>query len=814
MLKNYFKTAWRNLRRNKLFSFINIIGLSIGISASLVIYLLVAYDLSFDKEHKGADRIYRVVSDLNFSGMAFYTSGVPGPMSYVLPKEAPGLEVVAPIYLWGDEKVGVPEEGRDQPVVYKKQNHIAFVDHRYFNLIEYRWLAGSPSAALAQPNQVVLTESQAKLYFSKLDPAAIVGKKLYFNDTLVTVVSGIVRDLPYHSDFSMKAFLSWTTLESPSFKLADLKDWGNTSYSSQLWVKLSPGTSPARTASAITAMYPKYHKQPAESHSKFVYGLEPLSELHFNHTYSNFFRDRQAHKPTLYSLLAVAAFLLLLACINFINLTTAQSSQRAREIGIRKTIGSTRRQLLFQFLSETFLLTLIAALLSVALTPFLLKIFADFMPRNLDFNLITQPGIVLFLFLLVILVSLLSGFYPAAVLSSYRPVLVLKNQVQGQGANRAWLRKTLTVSQFVIAQVFIIATLLVSKQIRYSLQKDLGFKKDAIVYFSTDSRDPKERLQLLLEKVKAIPGVELASLSGDVPSSPSTMMDAMIYKDGKKEVETEVQMKFGDTNYIKLFQIKLLAGQPLPYSDTTRGMLINETYAHMLGFQDLREAIGKEIQLDRKKVPVVGVIADFQQQSTRDPIKPLSITSFLEQETDISVSLAPQGPEGGSWKATIDKIGKAWSEIYPGRDFEYNFQDETIAKYYKSEQDIARLLIWATGLAVFISCLGLLGLVIYITNQRTKEIGIRKIVGASVLQLIGLLSVDFLRLIALAFLVAVPIAWWGAHKWLDNFADRTSLNWWIFAAGGLLMLSVAFVILLLRTFKAATANPVVALRSE
>ncbi len=541
--------------------------------------------------------------------------------------------------------------------------------------------------------------------------------------------------------------------------------------------------------------------------------------MHFSPIYGNFFNgDHQAHRPTLYSLLVVAGLLLLLACINFINLTTAQSTQRAKEIGIRKTIGSSRRQLVFQFLSETFLLTLAAVFLSILIAPLLFKMFADFIPKELHFNILAQPGILVFGVVLLAGVSLLSGLYPALVLSSYRPVQVLKSQLptESGSSRRAWLRKTLTVGQFVIAQVFIMGTLLVSKQISYSLNKDLGFRKDAIVYFQTNQHDTtRNRRFVLMEKLKAIPGVAMVSLSSDIPSSDGVWSSEMKYKDGKKEVNTDVELKAGDSNYLRLYEMKLLAGRGLPYSDTVNALIINETYMHTLGFRDPREALGKRVEWnDERPVPVVGVVADFYEQSLHSPIKPLAICSELGNERTVSVALDPGKTGGNSLKAVIAGMKKAWSEVYPEDSFDYQFQDETLAQFYKGEQDTALLLRWATGLTVFISCLGLLGLVIYITNQRTKEIGIRKIVGASVTQIVMLLSSDFLKLVACAFLIAVPLAWWGGHSWLGNFAYQTELSWWIFLAGGLMMGGIAFVILALRTFKAATANPVESLRAE
>jgi len=819
MLKNYFSIAFRNFLRNKIFSLINILGLSIGISASLVIYLLVAYDFGFDKFHKDGDRIYRVVSNLVFSGESYKNSGVPYPMPKAVHNEVSGLDEVAAFRSWeGGPKVSVPGTKNSKPLIFKKQSHIIFADENYFKLIEYNWVAGSPKTSLNQPYQIVLTQSNAKLYFPRLSAMEAIGKELYFDDTIRATVTGIVKDLEQNTDFSFKTFISRASLETTSLKPNGWDDWGALSSSSQLLIKLSPGTTTANIQTQIAKLFKKYYIPNPSFHSTTEHLLQPLSDIHFNTDYDNF-NQRLAHRPTLYGLLAVAAFLLLLACINFINLTTAQASQRAKEIGIRKTMGSSRKQLIFQFLSETFLLTLIATILSIALTPLLLKMFAAFVPEGLHFNLFKQPDIIIFLSILILTVSLLSGFYPALLLSSYKPVLALKNQAYSNtGKTRnAWLRKTLTISQFVIAQVFIIATMLVGKQISYTLNKDLGFKKNAILYFTTNFFDKvHSHKSMLMDKLKAIPEIAMVSLSSDAPSSDGTSSYTLKYKDGKKEVVANVQTKMGDANYIKLFHIKLLAGNNFSPNDTAAGLVVNETYAHILGFTNLQQAVGKYIEWgnDKRKSPIIGVVQDFHQQSLHEIIKPLFIASIPDNEYVFNVALQPKNAEGTIWKTAITKIQKAWKEVYPEDDFEYAFLDETIAKYYGAEQNISALLRWATGLAIFISCLGLLGLVIYITNQKTKEIGIRKVVGASVIQLVALLSKDFLRLVMIAFIIAVPIAWWGAHKWLENFAYKTTLSWWIFLAGGITMLIMAFIILSIRTFKAANANPVKSLRTE
>ncbi len=807
MLKNYFTLAIRNFWKQKIFSLINISGLAIGISAALIIYLLVQYDFSFDKFHKGSDRVYRIVSSTTLPDLSegyYYRSDVPSPMGNAVRNETTGLDEVSLFTTWNDAaKVSVPVQS--VIAVFKKQKNIVYADGHYFNLFNYRWLAGSPETSLQQPNQVVLTESNANLYFPKLSPGETIGREIIFNDTIHSFVSGIVEDFKQNSDFTFKTFISSASLENKT------NTGGNNDLLSQLFIRLSPGSTTLQIQNQVGHLFKKYYP---DLGNKVIstYELQPLSDLHFNNNYSAF-TNRLAHKPTLYGLLAVAAFLLLLACVNFINLTTAQASQRAKEIGIRKTMGSSKAQLIVQFLGETFLLTLIATIVSVAITPLLLKVFSGFIPEGLQFNLTQQPGIILFLLLLTVAVSIISGFYPALVLSGYKPVLVLKNQsFSNIGKSRnLWLRKTLTISQFVIAQVFIIATILVSRQINYTLNKDMGFKKDAVIYFETNADDSvRNRVTVLRDKLKTVPGIETISLSDDPITTTAASSLIMHYQDDKTKLTTIVQVKIADSNFIKLYGLKLLAGNNLQQSDTIKEYIINETYAHILGFQDPQQAIGKYIE----GAPIAGVVSDFHQQSLHLKIEPIAIACVSQEEYVFNIALQRQGAERGVWKTAINQIKKSFKEIYPEDDFQYAFIDESIAKYYRSEQNISRLLIWSTAMSVFISCFGLLGLVIFISNQRTKEIGVRKVLGASVAQIISLLSKDFLKLIAIAFIISLPPTWYGANKWLANFAYRIDLSLWIFIAGGLIMLSFAFFVLGIKAFRAASANPVKSLRTE
>jgi ABC-type antimicrobial peptide transport system permease subunit len=631
-------------------------------------------------------------------------------------------------------------------------------------------------------------------------------------------VSGVVKDIESSTDFTFKEFISYSTINASSFKegLA-VEEWGSVNSGSQFFVKLKNGSAVPNVTKQIQELYKR--NNPNDGFVT-IFNLQPLSNIHFSDEYDNF-NQRLAHLPTLYGLLGVAFILLLLGCINFINLTTAQAAQRAKEVGIRKTMGSSRKQLLFQFISETFLLTIAATIVSLALVPWLLKVFADFIPPALNITMLYKTNVVIFILLLIIAVSLLAGFYPSIILSKYKPALVLKNQSVAAGGQtrKAWLRKSLTVTQFVIAQSFIIAAMVVGKQIQYTLNKDLGFKRDGIITvhasfsFDGDANKMKEERNVLLQKLESIPGIEKICLGGAAPSANGWSASAVKYDNGKKVNETTAEVKYGNKKYFDLYKMKLLAGRYTRPSDSSVEYLINENYARLLGFKNPADAVGILLDRNNKKLPVVGVLKDFYFRSLHTEIKPLIYTANGFGESVFHIALKPS-TDADAWKNTISKIEKAYKEVYTQEDFSYSFVDDVIARFYKSEQNVSRLLKWSTGLAIFISCLGLLGLVIYTTNLRYKEMGVRKVLGASVMQLFGLLSKDFMKLVVIAFVIAAPLAWWASDQWLQNFAYRTSISWWIFAATIVMMVLMALITLSFKTLKTAFENPVKSLRTE
>jgi ABC-type antimicrobial peptide transport system permease subunit len=733
-----------------------------------------------------------------------------------------GVDLAVPLFTLSQPNVLVAEKG-GVPVKFKLQDNVILADGRYFNMFKYNWIAGSEKNALNEPNQTVLTSDQARKYFPRLSYSEMIGRVITY-DTLSVAVTGIVEPIKGNNDFSFHDFISYSTAKNNKALRDELSltNWGGTTSASILFVKLSANATKAGFEKQLNAILKKNSPPRKEDKGNTRdFKLQPLSDLHFNSIYGTFDSGRTANKTTLYGLLVIAAFLLLLGCINFVNLTTAQATQRAKEIGVRKTMGSSRMQLIVQFLCETFFVTLCAVIISVVLAPVILKLFKDFIPAGIEFSLLQHPSLFTFLFALTIMVSLLSGFYPAALLSGYKPVLVLKNQTSSTSSKtrNAWLRKSLTVTQFVIAQFFIMATVLVSKQIHYALTKDLGFKKDAIVIINSPWKNRTlARNRVFMEKLKAIPQVELVGAGRDAPSSDGTHSTEATYKDGKKEIKSELYQKFGDPNYVNVYKLKILAGRNLQYGDSTRAFLINNAYAKLIGFKNPADAVGKYIDNYNgdKKMQIIGVVADFYSESLRSTIKPtcVVIDNSIHFSGTFHIALKPQTAGGTEWKAAIGQMEKAWREIYPEDDFEYNFFDESIAKFYNAEQHTSTLLTWATGLSIFISCLGLLGLAIYNTNQRTKEIGVRKVLGATVGQIVSLLSRELVLLIVLAFVLVTPVAWYAMNKWMESFADRTSISWWIFAVSGGGMLLTALITSSFQTIKAALANPTKSLRSE
>ncbi|HWK05132.1 MAG TPA: FtsX-like permease family protein [Puia sp.] len=841
MLKNYCKIAWRNLISNKSTTAINILGLAIGISACLIIWLATHFELSYDTFHPDKELIYRVVSNIdNPDGRKNYSSQVPYAAALTIRREFTGIEKTANFFSYS-ARVTVPEAGKEAEKGAKKfeenyPSETIIPESSYFDIFSYQWLEGNAATALDHPFQVVLTESRARLYFGSEPLGKIIGRELIYGDSLHLTVSGIVKDWTRHSDLLFKEFISFSTIQSSFLKnVSDLQmatrpTWNMPDYT-QNFVKLAKGTTPAQFEQQTLGMV-KEHMTHKDDRGKIRITLQPLSAIHFDSNYRDFY-SRKVHLPTLYILMGIAAFILFIATINFINLSTAQSMRRAKEIGIRKVLGSNRSSLVLQFLVETFLLTCLAVVLSLLITNIALRIFQDFIPQGLGLDL-ADSFTWIFLLCTILVTSLLAGFYPALVLSSYLPIRTL--QARGRARQKGYLRKGLIVFQFTISLVFIIGTIVIGSQTHYLLSKDMGFKKDAIIGIETSNDYATNKRNILAEKIRQLPGVGMVSACWTPPMINYNHPEGRVLQLKDKPTKIECSERMGDEYYVPIFGLKIIAGQNFkaPHDDTVgfipsrvpygyslppkqAEILINETCARQLGFKSPEEAIGHFAGTTYPEIsgPIVGVVADFHSQSLFSPVTPTYLYGTKNLwRGGVQVKLTMQNKSAAQFKTTLAAIEKSWKEIFPEEKFEYRFLDESIAGFYDKEQKTARITNAAMIIAIFISCMGLFGLVTFTAEQRTREIGIRKVLGASVSGIVAMLSKDFLLLVILSILIASPIAWYFLHQWLQNFAYRITISWWIYVLAGLSAILAALITVSFRAIKAAIANPVKSLKME
>jgi putative ABC transport system permease protein len=808
MLRHHITLALRTLWRNKFHSTINIAGLSIGVSACLVIYLIVSFELGFNKDIPSFERIYRVHSKFsgNFTGL---NRGAPTAVAPYIKDHFKGIENVALFFIY-EAKVEIPSA---QPKKFDREKAIAIADENYFKTIEmYQWVWGSPEI-LAKPNQVVLTESQAKKYFDTVSSEKILGKQIIYNDSLIVYVAGVVRDLSMRTDFEFTEFISVPTIQPTWLKNSfQLDDWESTNSATQVFIKAQPGTSHDQLIAQLPLMSEIYNAKNNWARNDF--NVQPLSDLHFDVETGIFdFSRGAAHLPTLMTLTGVAIMLLVIGAINFINLETAQAMRRAKEVGIRKVLGSSRFRLVFQFLCEGLILTLVAVTLALPLSELGLTYFSEFLPDGIKLNVL---GLVPFFIFVVLFIGILASSYPAFVLSSYLPVLALKNQAASSlpGSQTSFLRKSLIVFQFTFAQVLIIATLMVGRQIQFMLNKDLGFRREAVIYFHSPWWEDRKKVRQLKNQLETFPEIKDLSMSNSPPSANGWSSTSFKFNNGNGEISVNAFRKFGDTSYIKFYGIQLLTGRNLQFSDTVRELIINETMRKQLGFSSPEKAIGVEVHFNEKNIPIVGVVKDFHIQSLHRKIESVVLADEEKNFSCFNIRLYTTDQRGGSLKASLARIEREWKKVYPDAPFQYEFLDDTIRNFYKAEQRVVKLSTTAMMLAIFISCLGLFGLASYSAAQRTKEIGIRKVLGASVKQIVFLLSRDFLLLVLFAFALASPVAWVAVNRWLTGFSYHTELSAWLFVTTAMIALLIAFLTVSYKTFKAALANPVESLRTE
>lgn len=800
MFKNYLKTAIRNLTRNKTYTSINVFGLATGIAVCLIIFLVIRFETSFDTFHKNKDRIYRVITEFHDDNGTSYNSGVPFPLPRTLRTDFPQVEKVAAIYNDSNEQLAILNSSGGVVKKFKEQTGVFFTEPDFFDIFDFKWLTGSASS-LAEPNTAVVTKTIAEKYFDDWKQA--VGKIVRLEDKKELKITGVIDDVPANTDFQFKVVGSFKTLEA-----ASRNDWVSVSSDMGCYLLLPPNMSPEKFNSLLPAFIKKY--KPAE-YAKDIVDIQPLSKVHFDSEAGNFLR-RTISKELINALIFIAAFILIIACVNFINLSTAQAVNRSKEVGIRKVLGSARSQLRFQFLSETAIIVLAAVVLSLLLTVIFLPSIKNILVLPLSTDIFKEPSIFLFLLLLTPIVILLSGFYPSIVLSKFNPIAALKSKASAARTKGFSLRKALVVVQFVIAQALIIGTLIIVKQMNYFNSKSMGFDKDAIITvpFPSDSAS-RTKLDFLKNKLSEQKGIAKFTLAFASPADNGGWYSDFKFDHSDKRTNFGANMKWADDKYLDMYGIKLVAGRNLRQSDTANEFLVNEKLLSMLGITDPNAALNKEINMwdGQIKANIVGVVKDFHSTSLRDEVAPVIIGSSKKNYLVAGIKL-----KGSNYKDAISGIEKIWNELYPDYVFEYQFLDEKIARFYTQEKKLSDLYKLFAIVAILLSCLGLYGLASFMAVQRIKEVGIRKVLGASVKNVIYLFSKEFIILISIAFVFATAVAYYFMHKWLQGFAYRIDLSWWIFALAGLLSLFIALITVSSQAIKAALTNPVKNLRTE
>jgi putative ABC transport system permease protein len=793
MLKNYFKIAFRNLWRHRVFSLINILGLTVGMTACFLIFLYVRFELSYDKFHSKGDRIYRIVCDIK---TPTETMKPGGPAWAVGPHLMGGFPQVEAAVRTTDDELLV----RKGNVKFQEKNSL-WADSSFFDMFDFKLIKGNPHTALNEPLNIVFSESAVKKYFGNADP---IGQTvLLTGDGFTAKITGVMKDIPENSMIKADMIVSMNTLTRKlNPRLND--QWGN--YGNRTYVLLKPNTNAAAFEKQLPAFLEKMNGTEMKELNMYpTLILEKFPEAYLRSTRND---SNSGSIKNVYIFSVVAVFILLIACFNFINLTTARSAERAKEVGIRKVVGAGKAQLTRQFIGESVLICMIAFILTLGAAALLLPSFNQLAGKTLSKNIFNNPGFVGTLFLASIGIGLLAGIYPALVLSSFKPVTVLKGRF-ATGTKGILLRKGLVISQFTISIALIISTIIVYLQMNFMRSQDLGFSKDQMMVINSNG-DPAR--DAFMHTVEGLPNVKSVSMSSSVPGGGNMGAYSKIQNVKGVMQIANLDLYFVDFDYLKQFNIKMVAGRMFSrdfMTDTTKAMILNESAVKMFGYRSAREAVGRDFSQWGREGKIIGVMKDFHFKSLQEEIKPLSMRIEPNGCSLVSVKVSAI-----NLPATISAIENKWNALIPARPFSYFFLDEFFDEQYKSEQRFGKLFLNFAILAIIISCLGLLGLASYSTMQRTREIGIRKVLGATIPNIVNLLSKDFLILVGIAIIIASPIAWFAMHKWLEDFAYRIPISWWIFAAAALTATLIAMFTVSFQAIRAAVSNPVKSLRTE
>ena len=792
MLRNYFKTSLRYLQNHKAYSLINLSGLALGMCVCFFALVYVDFELSYDTHHEKADRIYRVVTDVQTSTGTTYESSH-GPLVATIRESFPEVEAATHIFL---DYLIIQKDN----AIYNEEK-IAYADSSLFSVFTFPLIRGNSKDILNAAGNIVLSETAARKYFGEDDP---VGQTLLINGKDPAYVTGVMKDMPYNSHFRVDVLVSKATLGE-----SWMHNWKRFFF--YTYVLLPEKYNPDLLAAKLPAVIGKHVDQ---QEAKYTWSLEPLKSVYLSGKArgSRTGSILTGNITNVYIFGVIAVFVLLIAGFNFVNLTTAFSMQRVKEISVRKVLGGARFQLVLQFLVDAVLISLIAFVLALCLCFLLLPFFNEVAGKIITTTVFDHIGYILVLLATAGAIGLLSGIYPAFFLSGFKPIKGLKGRFV-TGTQGALLRKGLVVAQFSISVILIVATIVVYSQLHFMQNQELGFKKDhqVVIDFQFDNRIIS-RQEAVRQQLADIPQVEQVSLSSSIPGKANHQFPVRIEnKDGNIQ-EFQSDTYYVDYDFLQQYEIGIIAGRSFSKQfafDSTEAMIINEAAVHSLGYTHSQEAIGKNFQQLGRRGTIVGVISDFHFHSVREKVRPLTLLASKSFLTFLTLTISSQDVP-----STIKKIESTWQQLVPGFPLTYFFSDEAYNMQYASEQRFGKLFICFATLAILISCLGLVGLSAFSIAQRTKEIGVRKVLGSSEAGIVTLLSKDFFKLIVIAFVIAAPLAWLGMNQWLEVFAYRITIAWWMYAMAGAIVLLVAFITISFQTLRAAMANPVKSLRTE
>ena len=796
MLYHNLKLAVRNLTRNRSFSFINITGLAIGLACCITIGLYVFNEFSFDRFHKQHKIIYRVNKVTNErEGKAQQDGITPGKLATALPVEIPDVVAATRFRPWFNEMMVSYDTTRI------KLDDVVYADNSFLEIFDFPLIKGNRKQVLAEPYTAVLTESTAKKYFGKEDP---VGKTMTTLDGIQVKISGISKNVPVNSSIRFNMLISWETITAPAVK--DNFSWMN-NWTTQVvftFLQLKEGADPGKVGEKISALM---HKYKDETEFQFRPFLQSLDDIHLGSTginYADQFRTNNSR--IIYSLLATAAFILLIACFNFINLITAGSLARAKETGVQKVLGARQSQLVGKFFSESFLLCLVSLVIALMLTLILLPWFNVITDVQLSIQTLLVPEVFISLVGLLILIGVIAGIYPSIFLARFKSSDVFRNIIKA--GKDSWLRKTLVTVQFALSILLIIATIVVNRQMNYIVTKDLGFEREQVVVVPLTNTGMEAKSRQLINAIQKYPGIESVSVSNRVPGQ--SLNGYGIVPEGRRQEEHLLSNVLEtDADFLSVFNMEMKEGRYFSSrlaTDSTDAIVINEAMARYLNWD---KPVGKEFEIyEARKGRVIGVIKDFNFASLRETVQPLAII-LSNNPLYLSVKITP-----GAAQQSLGNIRKEWKSLSEAYPFDYFFMDEQLENFYKKDERMLRILGIFAGLAIVIACMGLFGLSVFSARQRTKEVGIRKVLGASAANITILLSNDFVKLVLIAAVVSFPAGWWIMNYWLQDFAYRIDVKWWVFGVAGVLALTIAIMTVSLQAIKAATANPVKSLRTE